>query len=144
MFLSGRSRPGLEEVAQQITAAGGAAQVAVIDAEDAAAVDAYIDGIAREAGSVDIVCNVVGPRAKDYGNGKPAMHMMVEEFMVPLSTFVKSEFITSRAAARHMVKQPSGVIIFVTGSPAPRSHAGHDGDRCGVWRHREFHPQSRV
>lgn len=35
---------------------------------------------------------------------------------------VKSRFITARAAARHMIEQHSGVIIFVTGSPA-RPHA---------------------
>jgi len=40
---------------------------------------------------------------------------------VPLTTVVKSQFITARAAARHMVKQHSGVIIFLTGSPA-RGH----------------------
>jgi len=38
--------------------------------------------------------------------------------MVPLTTMVRSRFITARAAARHMVKQHSRVIIFVTGSPA--------------------------
>ncbi len=34
---------------------------------------------------------------------------------------MQSRFITARAAARHMIKQRSGVIIFVTGSPA-RAH----------------------
>ena len=37
---------------------------------------------------------------------------------MPLATMVKSRFITSRAAARHMIRQHSGVIILVTGSPA--------------------------
>src|SRR5262249_39361154 len=41
--------------------------------------------------------------------------------MVPLTTIVKSQFITARAAARHMVKRHAGVIIFLTGSPA-RGH----------------------
>src|SRR5207244_11119253 len=45
----------------------------------------------------------------------------LEEFMVPLATMLKSRFITARAAARLMIKQHSGVIIFVTGSPA-RAH----------------------
>jgi NAD(P)-dependent dehydrogenase (short-subunit alcohol dehydrogenase family) len=121
VYLAGRSGPGLDEAGEEIRGAGGAAHVTVIDAEDSAAVDAYIDSIAKEAGSIDIVCNVVGPRVKDYGNGKPATQLTVEEFMLPLTTFVRSEFITSRAAARHMVEQHSGVIIFVTGSPA-RAH----------------------
>jgi NAD(P)-dependent dehydrogenase (short-subunit alcohol dehydrogenase family) len=118
VFLSGRSKPGLEEVAKQITADGGVAHVAVIDAEDPAAVDTYIDGIAREARSIDVVFNLVGPRLKEYGGGKLATQLTVDEFMAPLARLVKSQFITSRAAARHMVKQRSGVIIFVTGSPA--------------------------
>ena len=38
-----------------------------------------------------------------------------------VTTLVKSQFITARSAARHVVKQHSGVIIFLTGSPA-RAH----------------------
>jgi NAD(P)-dependent dehydrogenase (short-subunit alcohol dehydrogenase family) len=41
--------------------------------------------------------------------------------MLPATTVLKSQFITARTAARHMVKQHSGVIIFLTGGPA-RSH----------------------
>src|SRR5262245_15029637 len=118
VYLSGRSKPGLEEVAQHITADGGNARVAVVDAEDASAVDAYVDGIAREAGSVDVVFNAIGPRVREYGNGKPATQVTVDEFMVPLTTLMKSQFITARAAARRMVEQRSGAILFVTGSPA--------------------------
>jgi NAD(P)-dependent dehydrogenase (short-subunit alcohol dehydrogenase family) len=47
-----------------------------------------------------------------------AVDLPVEEFMVPLTTMVRSRFITARAAARQMIKQHSGVIILVTGSPA--------------------------
>ena len=46
------------------------------------------------------------------------MDLPVEEFIVPLATMVRSRFITARAAARRMIKQHFGVIIFVTGSPA--------------------------
>ena len=118
VFLSGRSMPGVEDVAMRITADGGTAHVAVIDAEDPAAVDAYIDRIASEAGRVDVVFNLIGPRLAEYGGGKSAMDLSPEEFMAPLVKLVKSQFVTSRAAARHMVDQRSGVILFVTGSPA--------------------------
>ena len=63
----------------------------------------------------------VGVPAKEYGNGKSAVELAIEEFMLPVTTVLKSQFITARAAARHMVKQHSGVIIFLTGGPA-RSH----------------------
>ena len=118
VFLSGRSRSNVETVAKQIIADGGTAHVAAIDAEDPAAVDAYVDAVAKEAGSIDVVFNLIGPRLTDYGGGKPATQLSVDEFMAPLTRLVKSQFITSRAAARHMVDQRSGVILFVTGSPA--------------------------
>src|SRR5262249_61303363 len=70
VFLSGRSRSSVEDTATQITADGGAARAAEIDAEDAAAVDAYIDGIANEGGSIDVVFNLIGPRLAGYGGGK--------------------------------------------------------------------------
>jgi NAD(P)-dependent dehydrogenase (short-subunit alcohol dehydrogenase family) len=118
VFLSGRSTSSVDEVASQINARGGTAHTAVIDAEDPAAVDGYIDSIAQKTGSINIVFNLVGPRLVEYGGGKPATQLSVDEFMVPLVRLVRSQFITARAAARHMIDQRSGVILFVTGSPA--------------------------
>jgi len=121
VFLAGRTKSNVEQVMKQITAAGGRAHAAVIDALDDAAVKNYFDSVAGQTGRIDIVFNAVGPLAKEYGNTKSAVELAIEEFMVPLATVVKSQFITARAAARHMVKQHSGVIIFLTGSPA-RGH----------------------
>jgi 3-oxoacyl-[acyl-carrier protein] reductase len=121
VFLAGRTKSSLDEIVKQIAAAGGKARADVIDTHDDAAVNRYIDGIVKQSGKLDIVLDAAGPLAKDYGNGKNAVDLPVEEFMVPLSTMVRSRFITARAAARYMVEQHSGVIIFVTGSPA-RAH----------------------
>jgi 3-oxoacyl-[acyl-carrier protein] reductase len=121
VFLAGRTKSNVEEVTKQITGDGGRAHAEAVDAGDYVAVDEYVDGIARQAGSIDIVFNAVGPLATEYGNGKNAVDLTVEEFMVPLTTIVKSQFVTARVAARHMLKQHSGVIIFLTGSPA-RGH----------------------
>jgi len=38
--------------------------------------------------------------------------------MVPVETVLKAQFISASAAARQMLRQGSGVIIFLTGSPA--------------------------
>jgi 3-oxoacyl-[acyl-carrier protein] reductase len=121
VYLAGRNQANVNDVMSQIKAAGGRAHSGVIDALDDSAVNDYMDAIAREAGGIDVVFNAVGPLACDYGNGKHAIDLPIDEFMVPLTTVVKSHFITARAAARHMVKQRSGAIIFVTGSPA-RGH----------------------
>jgi 3-oxoacyl-[acyl-carrier protein] reductase len=121
VYLAGRSKSNVEDVTNQIIAAGGRAQSKVIDALDDAAVNDYFDSVVKETGKIDVVFNAVGPLASEYGNGKHAVDLPIEEFMVPLTTVVKSHFITARAAARHMLKQRAGVIIFVTGSPA-RGH----------------------
>ena len=121
VFLAGRTKPSLEAVAKQIIAVGGDARTAVLDILDDASVNQYIESVVKQASRIDIVVDVAGPLAKDYGNGKNAVDLSIEEFMVPLATMVRSRFVTARAAARHMIKQHSGAIIFVTGSPA-RGH----------------------
>src|SRR6516225_444228 len=118
VFLAGRTKASLEAVARQIKEAGGEAQTTVVDALDDAAVNRYLDDVAKEAGKIDVVVDLTGPLASEYGNGKVAVELPVDEFMVPLTTIVRSHYITACAAARHMVNQKSGVIIFVTGSPA--------------------------
>ena len=61
VFLSGRTKSNVGEVQKQIVRAGGRAHAAVVDALDDAAVDAFIDGIAK-GGSIDILFNAVGVR----------------------------------------------------------------------------------
>jgi NAD(P)-dependent dehydrogenase (short-subunit alcohol dehydrogenase family) len=90
----------------------------VVDALDTAAVDAFIASVVHETGSLDIEFNAIGPRISEYGNGKGALDLTIEEFMTSVNTVLRSSFITAPAAARQMRKQGSGVIIFVTGSPA--------------------------
>jgi NAD(P)-dependent dehydrogenase (short-subunit alcohol dehydrogenase family) len=121
VFLSGRTASRVEHAANAISATGGRARAAAIDALDVTAVDNYVSELAKQTGRIDIVFNATGPDPREYGNGKNTVDLSVDEFMLPLTTMVKSWFITARAAARHMVKQHSGVILFLTGSPA-RGH----------------------
>src|SRR5215469_2967301 len=121
VFLAGRNMSSVDSVARQIASSGGKAQAATVDTLDDASVISYADDVVSRAGKIDIVLDAAGPRAKEYGNGKNAVELTIEEFMAPLTTMVRSRFITARAAVRHMVKQQSGVIILVTGSPA-RAH----------------------
>lgn len=121
VFLAGRTQANVEAVAKGIAADGGCAHAAQIDAADGLAVDAFVEGVAKEAGRVDILFNAVGPSAQAYGNGKHAVELAVEEFMTGFETIVKPQFLTARAAARRMTTQGAGVILFLTGSPA-RGH----------------------
>ena len=121
VFLSGRNRAGVEKITNEITTAGGRAHASVIDALDDAAVNNYIKEIVAQAGSIDAVFNAMGPLVTEYANGRPAVDVSVEEFVLPVNTVLKSQFITARAAARQMLDQRRGVIIFLTGGPA-RAH----------------------
>lgn len=121
VFLSGRTERAVAEVANQIKQRGGIAHATSIDTAVEESVNSYIDAIVDGGRKIDLILDVSGPLAAEYGNGKRSVDLMVEEFMLPLTKMVRSRFITARAAARHMVREQSGVIVFVTGSPA-RGH----------------------
>jgi 3-oxoacyl-[acyl-carrier protein] reductase len=116
VFLAGRTRDRLEEVAAAIRDAGGAAETAVVDALDGAAVDAHAGAVAAEGGSLDICMNVIS-----HGDvqGTPMVEMSVEDYLRPVATAVRTTFLTSTAAGRHMMRQGSGVILAFGGSGEP-------------------------
>jgi 3-oxoacyl-[acyl-carrier protein] reductase len=116
VFLAGRTRARLEEVADGIRSAGGNAETAEVDALDAQAVDEHADGVAAEAGSIDISFNLITHPAV---HGTPLAEMELADVMAPIVTAVSSTFLTSRAAARHMIRQESGVILTFGGSGDP-------------------------
>lgn len=117
VFLSGRTLTTVENVAQKIHQDGGVAYAAQVDALDEQAVNAYLERVVQEGGRIDILLNVTGPQAKEYGNGTSTLELPLEQYLLPLTTLVPSQFITARAVARHMVRQHSGVILFVTAIP---------------------------
>jgi 3-oxoacyl-[acyl-carrier protein] reductase len=129
VFLSGRRLSAVEQIAAEIQQAGGIAYAAEVDALDEQAVQSYLERIAKEAGSIDILLNVTGPQAKDYGNGTNTLELPIEQFLLPLTTLVPSQFITARAAARHMIQQQGGVILFVTATPV---HGMANGSAIGA------------
>jgi NAD(P)-dependent dehydrogenase (short-subunit alcohol dehydrogenase family) len=118
IFLSGRRLDPIEKLAKEIRIANGKADAAEVDALDEKAVTAYLDRVVEQAGRIDIVYNAVGPQAIEYDNVKPTMEVSYEKFLIPLNTYVASNFLTARAAARHMLRRHSGVILFVTGTPS--------------------------
>jgi NAD(P)-dependent dehydrogenase (short-subunit alcohol dehydrogenase family) len=105
VYLSGRTRTHVEDVAKEVASAGGCAQVAELDALDDGAVNEYIRDVTGQAGRIDIVLDATGPQAMQYGNAKMAVELGIDEFMLPVTTVLKSHFITARAAARQMVEQ---------------------------------------
>jgi NAD(P)-dependent dehydrogenase (short-subunit alcohol dehydrogenase family) len=111
VFLVGRTRQKLDVLAKDIRAAGGSAQVAVVDALDEQAVEEHARAVAAQAGRIDVSLNLI---SRGDVQGTPLLDMRLDDFMCPITTGVRSNYITARAAARHMVQQGSGVILMVT------------------------------
>jgi NAD(P)-dependent dehydrogenase (short-subunit alcohol dehydrogenase family) len=116
VFLAGRTRETLDEVAEEIRAGGGSASTAVVDALDAKAVDEHADAVAAEAGGLDISLNAITHPSE---HGKPIAEMELEDFTNEVLVAVSSTFLTARAAARHMIPRKSGVILIFGGTGPP-------------------------
>jgi NAD(P)-dependent dehydrogenase (short-subunit alcohol dehydrogenase family) len=118
VYLSGRHLEGVQQVAAEIQVSTDEVQSAEVDALNESEVNAYLADVIRQAGRIDIAVNLMGQRPSEYSNGTPSLELPLEHFTLPLTKLVPSQFITARAAARHMVKQRAGVILFVTAVPS--------------------------
>jgi NAD(P)-dependent dehydrogenase (short-subunit alcohol dehydrogenase family) len=118
VFLSGLTRSRVQDTADAIWSMGGRATVAEVDALDEGAVNGYIDQVVGAAGRIDILFNAIGPQPNEYGNALSTMELPVDRFMLPIVSIVRSQFIAARSAARHMVSEGSGVVVFLSGTPS--------------------------
>jgi NAD(P)-dependent dehydrogenase (short-subunit alcohol dehydrogenase family) len=113
VFLTGHVLAPVEVVAKDVVAAGGSAAAEEVDALDEQALDRHLRSVIDAAGRVDISFNAVGiPDTRILGG--PLVELDVERFALPLATYPTSYFLTARLAARHMVRNGSGVIMRVT------------------------------
>jgi 3-oxoacyl-[acyl-carrier protein] reductase len=121
VFLAGRTLATLDAVGERIRSVGGMAESARVDALDERAVDEHADAVAARAGSIDISFNLV---SQGDVQGVPLAEMRLDDLMRPVITTVSTMFITSRAAARHMIRQGSGVILALGGYGDPMPNLG--------------------
>ncbi|SDZ16299.1 NADP-dependent 3-hydroxy acid dehydrogenase YdfG [Amycolatopsis xylanica] len=122
VFLAGRTKSKLDALAQKIGAA-----VTELDALDQLAVTTFVDSVVARTGRVDISVNVIS-----YGDvQKPLAELTVEEFLQPITTAMRTHFLTTSAAARHMVAQGSGVVLAFGGS-GPQTVPGLGGFKVAL------------
>jgi len=121
VYLAGRTMAALEAVAERIRSAGGVAEPAQVDALDERSVDEHADAVAARAGGIDISFNLV---SQGDVQGTPLAEMRVDDLMRPVITTVRTMFLTSRAAARHMIPRRSGVILAFGGYGDPMPNLG--------------------
>lgn len=97
------------EAALKVKAEALGARYAVVDALDEQSVERHAATLDR----IDISVNVI---SDNDVQGTPLHEMTVDDYLSPVVTNVRSKFLTARAAARHMIRQKSGVILFFGGT----------------------------
>lgn len=114
IFLTARDTAKLESLAKEIKDNGGQAEIAMVDGMKGDAIAAHLEKAFKTGGSVDIVFNAVGI---DYKQGVALTGLTMEEYVQPVTNTLTTQFLTATAAARIMMKQRSGSIIFLTATP---------------------------
>ena len=131
VFLVGRTLAKLDAVAQDISKGGGTASTAELDAFDEKAIEIHLDEVIKQSGSIDISFNALG---LGDAQGTPLIEMTHTHFALPIVNAMATHFLTATAAARHMSKRGSGVILAITANVArmPVPNVGGFGVACAA------------
>jgi 3-oxoacyl-[acyl-carrier protein] reductase len=116
VFVGDRTAAKAEALAAEIEAAGGVAQGLAVDATDEDSVRGFVEAVAGEAGRLDVSFDLIS--VGDV-QGTPLVEMEWADFMRPIETAVRSNFLTIKAAAPHMVRGGGGAVLFFGGSGDP-------------------------
>jgi 3-oxoacyl-[acyl-carrier protein] reductase len=137
IYLAGRTLAKLEAVAEDIRSDGGVAETAQVDALDEVAVEEHIGKVAETTVRIDILFNAMGMQDVQ---GTSLHEMSLEDFTRPITIATRTQFLSARAVARHMIGHGSGVIMTITAGPARRAlpNVGGFDTACaaieGLWR----------
>jgi 3-oxoacyl-[acyl-carrier protein] reductase len=111
VILTGRTVSSLESLAGQISKAGGAAEVARVDALDPKSVEEHLQKLVASKGKLDVSFNLIGT---NVAMGSSLTELSEEQFVRATYSRVTSYFVTMTSAARIMEKQGKGVILGLT------------------------------
>ena len=129
------SESGAEGITAALKEAGGQGRGAVLNVTDAAASEAFIDGVVKEFGALNVLVNNAGI-TKD----QLAMRMKDDEFDAVIDTNLRAVFRLSRAVLRPMMKARGGRIINITsvvassGNPGQANYAAAKAGVAGMTR----------
>jgi NAD(P)-dependent dehydrogenase (short-subunit alcohol dehydrogenase family) len=121
VFIAGRTRETLDAVAEDITAAGGLVEAAVLDALDERAVDDHVAEVVGKAGRVDVSFNLI---TRGDVQGIPLVDMKTDDLLRAVVAGLQSNFLTARAAGRRMSEQGSGVILHLNSASGAGAQPG--------------------
>ncbi len=114
LYLTGRNRASVQKVADEIIAAGGKAEVDIVDGLNEKDIQDHLEKVVKKAGSIDISFNAVGI---DVVQNIPLTDMTMDDYVKPITFTMQTRFLTAKAAGKIMMKQGSGVILSLTATP---------------------------
>jgi 3-oxoacyl-[acyl-carrier protein] reductase len=122
--LAGRTLEKVQALAVEISAAGGSAAAAKVDALDPGAIGKHLEAVIAARGRVDISFNLIG-----FGGpqGESVLTMPIRDVVEPVENGVRTHLLTATAAASHMSRQHSGVILALTAQVARKPYTGSGG-----------------
>jgi 3-oxoacyl-[acyl-carrier protein] reductase len=124
------SESGAAAIGEAFAQAGVKGRGAVLNVNDAAAADAFIESTVKEFGGLNVLVNNAGI-TKD----QLAMRMKDDEFDAVIDTNLRAVFRLSRAVLRPMMKARGGRIINITsvvGSSGNPGQANYAAAKAGV------------
>lgn len=134
VHLAARGRERLEVVADEIRAAGGRAEVGIVDVLDRPAVVAHLSGVVAQSGPVKIAFAAI-----DWGDsqGRDLADHDFESFIKPVQNGLKSWLNVGTETARHMGENGGGVVLGFTANAARQAYnqMGGFGVACAAVEH---------
>jgi len=73
-----------------------------------------VEKVVQKAGTADISFNAVGV---DVIQNIPLVDLAADDFVSPVTLTMQTRFLTAKAAGKTMMKQGSGIILFLTATP---------------------------
>lgn len=118
VHLLDRDEVGAQRVAQEITAAGGAATVRALDVSDAEQVRALVERVRGETGRIDVLVNAAGISRL---NDTRIVDIPEDTWDAVIAVNLRGPFLTCKYTLPVMIAQQHGVIINIS------SQAGFGG-----------------
>ncbi len=115
VYVSGRDLTKVKALAEAIRREGGTAIAGKVDAMDEAEIEKLLKQVVTDNKRLDIVFNGIGLHGSEYGSDVPATDLPFQQFLRAFEVHCGSQFLTARAAARHMIASGSeGTILTLT------------------------------
>lgn len=118
VVLNGRDERTLTVRAEELRKTGLKTDIAAFDVSDGDAAVAAVDGVAERHGRLDILIGNAGVTHR-----RPLPEWQLSDWQRVLDTNLSACFVLAQVAARHMLKQRAGRIIFTTSLNALKGRA---------------------